>query len=194
MALNVSYSLMDSCKRGFMKQFISPLLLLTALTLPVMAQDVYKVVKEDGTVLYTDTPVKGSESVTMPPSTENVSESIADPAIVKPSATNSSARKDKVEYSVSITTPQPEATIRNNLGNFTITSTATPANAGGRFQLWFDGSVAETNATGMFHLSGINRGAHDYYIEWIDNKGKTLASTEKQTLYLHQASALINNN
>ena len=66
--------------------------------------------------------------------------------------------------------------------------------AGGRFQLWFDGSIAETNATGMFHLSGINRGAHDYYIEWIDNKGKTLASTEKQTLYLHQASALINNN
>ncbi|WP_414828371.1 DUF4124 domain-containing protein [Alteromonas sp. H39] len=177
-----------------MKLITAPLLLLTVITSPVVAQDVYKVVKEDGTVLYTDTPVKGSESVSMPPSTENVSESIADPAIVKRAAASNNAAKEKIEYSVNITTPQPEATIRNNLGNFTITSTATPASAGGRFQLWFDGSVVETNATGMFHLSGINRGAHDYYIEWIDNKGKTLASTEKQTLYLHQASALINNN
>ena len=177
-----------------MKILTTPLLLLIAVTTPAMAQEVYKVVKDDGTVLYTDTPVKGSESVTMRPSTENVSGSIADPSLLKRSAASNNADKNKVDYSVSITTPQPEATIRNNLGNFTITSTATPAKAGGRFQLWFDGSALETNSTGIFQLTGINRGAHDYYIEWIDNKGKTLASTEKQTLYLHQASALINNN
>ncbi len=177
-----------------MKRLTTPLLLLAALTLPVVAQDVYKVVKEDGTILYTDSPIKGSESVTLPPSTENVSESIANPAILSRPSSGDNSSEDDIEYSISITTPEPEATIRNNLGNFTITSTATPADAEGSYQLWFDGSVVDSNSTGMFHLSGINRGAHNYYVEWIDNKGKTLASTEKQTLYLHQASALINNN
>ncbi|MEC7134744.1 MAG: DUF4124 domain-containing protein, partial [Pseudomonadota bacterium] len=37
------------------------------------------------------------------------------------------------------------------------------------------------------------RGAHTYKVELTNNTGKTLASSPLQTLYLHQASALINN-
>lgn len=177
-----------------MTKLTAPLLLLIGLSMPLTAQEIYKVVKDDGTVLYTDTPVQGGEAVSMPASTANVSEPIANPAILASPSSKSTEEQDKTEYSLSITTPEPEATIRNNLGNFTIVSAATPADAGGTFELWFDGKLIDSNDTGKFHLSGINRGAHDFYIAWIDNKGKTLASTQKQTLYLHQASVLINNN
>ncbi|MCU7555425.1 DUF4124 domain-containing protein [Alteromonas sp. ASW11-19] len=161
------------------------------LTLPaaLTAQEVYKVEQEDGTILYTDAPVAGGEAVSLPASTANVSGAMGQP---KPFSTGTS--KKRTNYTVTIATPAPEATIRNNKGNLTITTAAQPGSAGGRFQLKFNGQIVQSNTTGMFRLTGVNRGAHTYSVLWLDNTGKTLASTEEQTLYLHQASALINNN
>lgn len=161
------------------------------LTTPAVltAQEVYKVEQADGTVLYTDAPIAGSEAVSLPPSTANVSDTLARP---QPFSTGTS--KPATRYTITIATPAPEATIRNNKGNLTITTAATPDTAGGRFQLKFDDHIVQSNTTGMFRLTGVNRGAHTYSVIWLDNTGKTLASTKEQTLYLHQASALINNN
>ncbi|NMH59772.1 DUF4124 domain-containing protein [Alteromonas ponticola] len=157
----------------------------------VDADPVYKVVQEDGTVLYTNEPQQGAEEVTLADTTKNAvpalsSQTRAQPALQPPP-------KNKPDVQVSILSPAPEATIRDNQGNLLIKAQAS-ANARGRYQLWFDGAALETNQSGIFSLEGINRGAHDYQVKFIDNKGKTLASSPQQTLYLHQASALINTN
>ncbi|GGW93022.1 DUF4124 domain-containing protein [Alteromonas halophila] len=166
-------------------------LLLFGLLSSVATAQVYKVVQEDGTVLYTDDPVAGSEQIEFDDATRNVATPLATPTPPKPSPADD---KEKPQYNVSISTPQPEATIRDNRGNVTIRAQKTPANAAVRFQLVFDGKARQTNNSGVFALTGVNRGAHNYQVKLLDNKGKTLASTPSQTLYLHQASVLINNN
>ena len=165
------------------------ILLITALFVPsVQSQTIYKVVKEDGTVLYTDVPQDGAETLEFEANTKNVADS---PDIKATQKTQS--RDTQPDYKVSITSPEPEATIRNNNGQFSITAATTPAFRG-RYRLTFDGQPTRINSSGKFNLTGIDRGAHTYHIDIIDNKGKTLASSPQQTLYLHQASVFINNN
>lgn len=165
--------------------------LLIALFSSVAIGQVYKVVQEDGTVLYTDDPAEGSEPIEFSDATQNVSTALTPPAS---SQTQSQTDKKQPDYQVSIRSPAPEATIRDNNGNVTIRAQKTPVNAPVRYQLIFDGEARQTNNSGVFALTGVNRGAHDYQVNLLDNKGKTLASTQSQTLYLHQASVLINNN
>lgn len=168
-----------------MKYFVM-LLLLSAQT--VSAQTIYKIVKKDGTVLYTDVPQDGAEVLKLAGNTDNVATSLPVPDVQVPPK-----EAPKPNYQVSITSPQPEATIRDNQGNFSISASTTPTFKG-RYRLTFDGQALRMNSSGQFRLTGINRGAHTYHIDIIDNTGKTLASSPQQTLYLHQASVLINTN
>lgn len=164
------------------------LLLLLIMTPSLFAQTVYKVVKADGTVLYTDVPQDGAEAVQLADNTDNVTDSLPIPKVKA-----RDQEKPTPNYQVTITSPKPEATIRSNPGNFAITASASQAFKG-RYKLTFDGQPLRMNSSGQFRLTGINRGAHTYHIDILDNTGKTLASSPEQTLYLHQASVLINNN
>ena len=152
------------------------------------AQTIYKVTKADGTVLYTDAPQEGAEAVELSSNTQNVADSLPVPAI--PAITPD---KPKINYQVSITSPSPDATLRNNNGNINISASAQP-DFKGRYRLTFDGQSNWINSSGQFSLKEVPRGAHNYHVDIIDNKGKPLASTPQQTLFLHQASALINRN
>ena len=165
--------------------------LFIALCSSMAVGQVYKVVQEDGTVLYTDDPVAGSEPLEFDDATQNVSTALSP---TPPTSQNTNDNKQQPDYQVSISSPGPEATIRDNNGNLTIRAQKTPPNAPVRYQLVFDGEARKTNTSGVFALTGVNRGAHHYQVNLVDNKGKTLASTQSQTLYLHQASVLINNN
>ncbi|MCW8107485.1 DUF4124 domain-containing protein [Alteromonas ponticola] len=156
-----------------------------------IADPVYRVVQEDGTLLYTSEPQPGAVEVMLDGTTKN-----AVPPLSSQTATRVKplpATKAQPDVQISILSPAPEATIRDNQGNIVIKAQAT-ANARGQYQLWLDGEAVKTNQTGIFALQNVDRGAHDYQVRFIDNKGKTLASSPQQTLYLHQASALINTN
>ncbi len=149
---------------------------------------IYKVVGEDGSVTYTDKPQKNAEPLAFDGKTQNVvtAAKVPPPPPLKPDS-------PKPKYRVVIKSPAPEATIRNNLGEITISATQTGAPKAPIYRLIFDDAPIASNNSGVFKLSGIHRGAHTYKIELTNNTGKTLASSPVQTLYLHQASALINN-
>lgn len=149
------------------------------------AQTVYKVVAEDGSVTYTDQPVPGSQPVSL--GRINTSEPLATVTPSKPKPEPKAAQP----VTLSVYAPAPEATIRNNTGDVTITA-ATDRKVSGRFTLLLDGEAVGTNNTGVFSLTGVDRGAHQYQIQLSDNTGKILASSPTQTFYMHQASALIN--
>ncbi len=149
---------------------------------------IYKVVGKDGSVTYTDKPQQNSEPLAFDVKTQNVvtAAKVTPPTPSKPAA-------PKPNYRVVIKSPAPEATIRNNLGEFTISAAQPGAPKAPIYRLIFDDAPLVSNSSGVFKLSGIHRGAHTYKVELTNNTGKTLASSPLQTLYLHQASALINN-
>jgi len=149
---------------------------------------IYKVVGKDGSVTYTDKPQQNAEPLAFDVKTQNVvtAAKVTPPPPPKPAA-------PKPNYRVVIKSPSPEATIRNNLGEFTISAAQPGAPKAPIYRLIFDDAPLASNSSGVFKLSGIHRGAHTYKVELTNNTGKTLASSPLQTLYLHQASALINN-
>ena len=149
---------------------------------------IYKVVGKDGSVTYTDKPQQNAEALAFDVKTQNVvtAAKATPPPPPKPVA-------PKPNYRVEIKSPAPEATIRNNLGELTISAAQTGAPKAPIYRLIFDDAPLASNTSGVFELSGIHRGAHTYKVELTNNTGKTLASSPLQTLYLHQASALINN-
>jgi len=147
---------------------------------------IYQVKQKDGSILYTDSPSATASPVEFSTSTQNLVAGIPVPPQPK------IVPKTDVTYQVTITHPEPDATIRNNLGEITIRANQPSSPKAPRYRLIFDDKPIQSNTTGIFTLSDINRGAHIYKIELIDNKGKTLASTEQQTLFLHKASVLIN--
>lgn len=149
---------------------------------------IYKVVGKDGSVTYTDKPQQNAEPLAFDVKTQNV----VTAAKVTPSPPAKPAAP-KPNYRVVIKSPAPEATIRNNLGEFTISAAQPGAPKAPIYRLIFDDAPLTSNSSGVFKLSGIHRGAHTYKVELTNNTGKTLASSPLQTLYLHQASALINN-
>lgn len=149
---------------------------------------IYKVVGKDGSVTYTDKPQQNEEPLAFDVKTQNVvtAAKVTPPPPAKPAA-------PKPNYRVVIKSPAPEATIRNNLGEFTISAAQPGAPKAPIYRLIFDDAPLASNSSGVFKLTGIHRGAHTYKVELTNNTGKTLASSPLQTLYLHQASALINN-
>ena len=149
---------------------------------------IYKVVGKDGSVTYTDKPQQNAEPLAFDVKTQNVvtAAKVTPPPPAKPAA-------PKPNYRVVIKSPAPEATIRNNLGEFTISAAQPGAPKAPIYRLIFDDAPLASNSSGVFKLSGIHRGAHTYKVELTNNTGKALASSPLQTLYLHQASALINN-
>ena len=149
---------------------------------------IYKVVGKDGSVTYTDKPQLNAEPLAFDVKTQNVvtAAKVTPPPPAKPAA-------PKPNYRVVIKSPAPEATIRNNLGEFTISAAQPGAPKAPIYRLIFDDAPLASNSSGVFKLTGIHRGAHTYKVELTNNTGKTLASSPLQTLYLHQASALINN-
>ncbi len=154
-------------------------------------QEVYKIEKEDGTVVYTDTPSKQSEPVTFKAQTSNVADSLAKPKASSSSKPQSTSERPTPDYKIAIKQPKPDATIRNNNGAMTITSVTQPK-ASGTYRLLMDGKLLKTSNSGTFSLSGIHRGAHTFSVKLTNKSGKTLASSKEQTFYMHQASALIN--
>jgi hypothetical protein len=99
-------------------------------------------------------------------------------------------QKQNIAYAITILSPQPEATIRNNLGEISIGASIEPR-VGGFFQLHINDQVHES-ATGMFKLNNMERGSYKYSVKFINNSGKVIASSASRNVFLHQASALIN--
>ena len=149
---------------------------------------IYKVVGKDGTIIFTDKPQENAEALAFDEKTQNV---VTAAKVTPPPPTT--LAPPKPNYRVVIKSPAPEATIRNNLGELTISAAQPGAPKAPIYRLIFDDAPLASNSSGVFRLSGIHRGAHTYKVELTNNTGKTLASSPVQTLYLHQASALINN-
>lgn len=178
---------------------IASLGLLTQQSQIVQAQQtapeekpIYKVKLADGSYVFTDKPQAHTELLTFSNQTQNLVP--ATNLTSSPKPLSSSVPPSTATYSVKLLSPADEETIRNNAGHITIEATQPSKPYAPHYRLVFDGKEKATNTSGRFVLHDVHRGAHQFQVILIGNKGKTLASSEVRTLYLHQASVLINNN
>lgn len=159
--------------------------LFTVFSSLCAAQQIYKVKKENGDIVFTDMPAANAEVVELD-TINTVAMPVTKPAPMKRVVTSSLP----TNLVLTIVSPAPEATIRNNNGVVKIQAKLSD-NAKGRYELLLNDQVIEQNSTGVFSLKNLDRGAYQFSVRFIDNTGKTLALTQQQTFYLHKASALI---
>jgi hypothetical protein len=157
------------------------LLLLSAHSLAT----VYRWVDESGKVHYSDEAKENAQAIELNENTQN------NMTINTPAKLNvTPATETKINYTLSITSPQQEATIRDNNGDFTVSASVTPELPRGvLLTLLIDGAViVQPQVSPVFKLTGINRGEHSLVVNAVTQSGKVLASSSPRKIFLHQAS------
>ena len=151
---------------------------------------IYKWVDKDGKVHYSDTPRDGAQLVTPNPNTENaIKFSVPKASRVQQQATTAS------DIQVQILSPVDQQTLRDNRGNFSVSSIVTPstANAHVKYVLLLDGqAIGQPQQQGVFELEGIDRGQYQLKVQVIDSQNTVLASSPEITVYLHRFSKHFN--
>ena len=98
-------------------------LLSLIVTAPLLANTIYKTVQADGTVVYSDVPSRDSVPVNMVLSNNVIIPKLADPMTT--GQDNSEIKQPTTQYQITVLSPRPQETIRNNNGevniNFEIT-------------------------------------------------------------------------
>lgn len=156
---------------------------------PSSAKTVYKTVQNDGSIIYSDIPREGSTPVQF----ETINSAII-PAMSNPKLMNLKEQLKKTpQYEIRIFSPSEQQTLRNNAGDVQVNFEIRPDYTG-KFILLLDNQEVKTEGRTQLTLHNIERGEHMIEVKLLDNTGKIFASSNKQTFYLHKASALINAN
>lgn len=173
-----------------LKTFITTLLLIlltVSLTIKVSAASdkVYVWKNEKGVLVFSDSSRAGAEEV-----------SVKNQANIMPS-TNTSILdiKPKIidnNYTLDITQPENNATVRDNTGSVHITGRIKPIfKSGLNIQLNLDGRpYGKPQNHARFALRNVDRGQHQIKMDLLDQTGKVIASSSVITFYMHRASAI----
>ncbi|MEZ9196716.1 DUF4124 domain-containing protein [Shewanella sp. 10N.286.54.B9] len=160
------------------------LLMLALLISPLIHATVYKWVDEDGKVHFSDEPVKNAEVVEFNKNTENQVK------LPQPYSKTKSAQPpaDRVDYTMRITSPSEEETIRSNEGEISIAVQLEPELASSHLLVLFmDGKqYGDAQQRGLFRVTNIDRGEHSFVIKALTQDGKLLASTPPRKVFLHR--------
>ncbi|GHC38223.1 DUF4124 domain-containing protein [Aidingimonas halophila] len=149
---------------------------------------IYRVIDEQGRVLFTDRPQSGSERVDIPqpsavlPVSRVAIGGLENDEHVEPPPTSYSA--------FSIVAPEHEATLpTGQAGDVVVEFAVAPAlHESHRIQLRLDGEVRHSPAHARsLSLSGLVRGEHTLEAELLDADGKVLQRSKPVTLYVQRA-------
>jgi hypothetical protein len=164
---------------------LSVLLLLFASA--VSAQTIYKIVTEDGRVIYSDKPSGNAKPVEL----RKLNRASLPP--VKAKARVPAATRPAVNYKLTFKQPVDQATVRNNTGTMRVAAAITPR-ANGMFHLLMDGKKVASNTQPSFTLQNVDRGAHHLQVNYLSGSGKVLASSDSIEVFMHRASVFIRPN
>lgn len=159
---------------------------------PTTAQ-VYKKRNADGTVTYTDQPVQGAEKVEVEaaPVTEFAKPTVAAPT-EQPQASQSqpaqaSADAVPTEFSVTITSPEYQAPIRANNGQFDVLWQSEPERLpeGYQYELFVDGVKSWSGAdSNQATLMDVARGERRIHLQIVDANGQAVARSDTLVVYV----------
>lgn len=159
---------------------------------PTTAQ-VYKKRNADGTVTYTDQPVQGAEKIEVEaaPVTEFAKPTVAAPT-EQPQASQAqpaqaSADAVPTEFSVTITSPEYQAPIRANNGQFDVLWQSEPERLpeGYQYELFVDGVKSWSGAdSNQATLMDVARGERRIHLQIVDANGQAVARSDTLVVYV----------
>lgn len=167
------------------------LLLFLAMSTSTAIAELYKWVDEEGNISYSDQPpFRDAEQLT-PPGLNTT------PAVKAPKQKTEPVEEEEAQFKYSyfrITSPEQDATIRNNAGNFTIELGIKPALntlLGHSISIFLDGKPVQENLLSTSaSLQNIDRGSHSVTAVIKDKKGRVLLSSNNVTVHVHRVSIL----
>ncbi len=147
----------------------------------------YKWFDESGVVQYSDRPIgEDAQEVKLPPGSHHKPAEYTLP----PAADEPADEADPYDE-VTLVTPQPDATLRDNRGNVDVEVALKPTlRKGDTLTVLLDGqtfSDAVTNARMI--LQKVDRGTHQLQVKVLDPKGTEVAVSPVVTFHLHRAIA-----
>jgi len=162
------------------------------ISLPVLAQQVYRWVDEDGVTHYSDVPRSGAERVDLKPAqTFEAPEAYTS---APEEQTDSAAVVEEAEpgyETLEIASPQSEQTIWNTGGQLNVSLTLQPRlRAGHSVRLFLNGQLLEglpTKSTSV-QLSEVSRGEHNLRAEIHDRTGQKVIASPAVTFYVQQTT------
>lgn len=159
-------------------------LLLFCFVLSAQAE-VYRWVDSNGTVIYSDQPHTGAETIEL-----DTSPSYSPVAI--PEQATPIEEVAAPSYKISIVSPVNDEAVRNNAGIVNINASVNPqleSNRNDLFTVKLDGQVlGEPSSSPNFVLTNIERGTHTVQVAIVDTNGKQLTSSEVITFHLKRHS------
>ncbi len=162
------------------------LIIVISIAVSLEAEDVYKIVDEDGDVIYTDVPVAGGEKIQI----KNVQPIESVP--VEPAESSPDQEPQEETYTrLEITSPKEGDSIYDNSGIINIRLSVVPAlraREGDKLVLHMDGQQIDESKRNQFNLSGIEPGKHSFVVVVIGKDGKELKRSVpvSLTLYRHR--------
>src|SRR3569623_1549144 len=170
-----------------MKMFA--LLLAFVIATPALAA-VYKTVRPDGSVTYSDQPPRDeAQPHTLPPLQTIPAENLA-PAAPAPNRSNT-APVAEIYQRLAIVQPEQAATLRDNPGNITVQVALDPplvTKEGDYIDIALDGTPAAQGSGSGYTLTNIDRGAHTVEASVSSAAGQTLIRSAPVTFHLQRTS------
>lgn len=171
-----------------MRLFILLLILVTGN----LSAEIFKTLNPDGSTSYSDIETPGSEIIIPPKLTTAPSVKVTKKITPK----IDESEKSKPYTSLSITSPKDQAIIFDNNGNVNITLVVEPA-LQKKFShslsiLHNDKSIEVDQATLSVQIKDIDRGAHTFTAQILDENKETLKTSESITVHLKRHSKLHN--
>lgn len=151
--------------------------------------EMYKSVDEQGNITYSDTPPEEEAEAMEPPMLNTM-------PTVKPRPTPATPEEEVQEEttytSLSVQSPQNDATLRSNSGNISVSLNINPAlniQQGHYMSVQVNGiTVKDKINSSSTQLTNIDRGTLSITASVKNKKGATLLSSNPITVYLHRAS------
>jgi hypothetical protein len=178
---------------------LAVLMLLAAACGPASAQ-VYKTVDEDGNVVYTDqAPKDGSEPMKLPPLSvveaptyEEIARPVDDE--VEEGGRELTMRQLRNRYrGFAIISPENEQSLWNPQGLISLAwQSPHPLQEGMQVRASMDGEQIGLTADRVIPITKLERGAHTLEAVLEDARGRTIATAEPVTFFIHQPSVIIN--
>ncbi|NCB59850.1 MAG: DUF4124 domain-containing protein [Gammaproteobacteria bacterium] len=155
--------------------------------------NVYYWTDAQGVMHFSDRPVPGKQMQRMQIEVANPPANNPNP-VIDTSAQDQKETTPAIAYSLSISSPLPEQTIRDNEGRITVQNQLTPAipeEDPAELFLYVDENRYPCDAASLScQVSDIDRGAHQLRTELVSKNGKILASSETVTVYLFRVIAV----
>ena len=153
------------------------------------AQEIYRTVDQNGNVVFSDVPTKGSEKIKLKETTTIKSLASEPSSLVTAPDPKQTA---SIPYkSISITAPANDEAIRDNAGNVSIKVALEPAlRPGHQVVVYLDGKETTGGSSNVFNLENIDRGTHQLRASVKDPDGHIVISSKSTTFHLLRHSVI----